>query len=706
MDKKIEYKGLYIQDKEQSITYYEYGAHFSYKALYNYLDLICKNNNKNIKVCSKKIFLNLKKSNSQKLLNNDKDKNQKINISRNLKNNRHYICDKIINNNKLDKSKLINKKLELSKSFNSDLFGSSPLISKNNAKTNHKSAQKYKDIKKKEILLKKNSENKVRKNILLLNNKNMLKNKHTVLKYTILPKKDVDKGNKLYGFSCNNNINDSDIYSYGNDSSFNSTGNNNNNYYYSNLSVNKINSISNGGCSSKYQKIKNSSIINKKYKQKLICDSPKNNSLGFIRNNTSGYYSKSQTQRINDNNFFNFTKKKKHNNSGVDFDNNNDNNNYYIENDSFNNYHQSVYNNIINKNILLYNNTKNKIKNPTIFNNYNKINFQKNVKDNYLNSFKNPLLLGEKIKILKTNRKNTALIKSNIIYSTTKDNSSSFLHSNKKTSKNVSIYNITSNNKNTTPKKRITKNNHSHNNISNKYRKKINETSHSNNNLESITFYIDEENNASKNKKSRNNNSKNIVNLLCCHFSINFNSPINLINNIQNNINNNNIDKIAHNINNKDIFNINNNNIENVKNSDNNNLNNISKSRNNKTTISKNKSIEKDDKKNKNKKIGKIPIKIDKTKINEKNKIVNYFPLNKKGNNSLIKKKFENNTYRGKGNNLIKRKNEQKISNNKIIRKAINKHFSFGLNKSSNSSNNYNMNNISTSNNLKNNNYQ
>ena len=67
---------------------------------------------------------------------------------------------------------------------------------------------------------------------------------------------------------------------------------------------------------------------------------------------------------------------------------------------------------------------------------------------------------------------------------------------------------------------------------------------------------------------------------------------------------------------------------------------------------------------------------------------------------------MENNTYKGKGNILTKRKNVQKISNNKIIRKPINKHFSFGLNKSSNSSNNYNMNNISTSNNLKNNNYQ
>ena len=42
MDKKKEFKGLYPQDKEQSVAYYEYGAHFSYKALYRLLELILK----------------------------------------------------------------------------------------------------------------------------------------------------------------------------------------------------------------------------------------------------------------------------------------------------------------------------------------------------------------------------------------------------------------------------------------------------------------------------------------------------------------------------------------------------------------------------------------------------------------------------------------------------------------------------------------
>ena len=37
-------------------------------------------------------------------------------------------------------------------------------------------------------------------------------------------------------------------------------------------------------------------------------------------------------------------------------------------------------------------------------------------------------------------------------------------------------------------------------------------------NLDSFTFYVEGENSGSNNKKSRNNNSKNIVNLLCCHF--------------------------------------------------------------------------------------------------------------------------------------------------------------------------------------------
>ena len=97
MDKKQEYKGVYNQDKDQSVIYYEYGAHFSYKALYKRLELILNRNNKNINFPNKQLFLNLKKTNSQKILKNEKNDIQKMNISRNSKTNRNNIYDKIIN---------------------------------------------------------------------------------------------------------------------------------------------------------------------------------------------------------------------------------------------------------------------------------------------------------------------------------------------------------------------------------------------------------------------------------------------------------------------------------------------------------------------------------------------------------------------------------------------------------------------------------
>jgi len=125
MNKRLEYKGLYNLDKDQSVIYYEYGAHFSYKALYKALELILNSNNKNIKFPHKNFFSNLKKTNSQKIINNEKNSNfQKMNISRNAKSNRNNIYDKLINNDKLYKSKSINQKLELSRSYNDDIFGS------------------------------------------------------------------------------------------------------------------------------------------------------------------------------------------------------------------------------------------------------------------------------------------------------------------------------------------------------------------------------------------------------------------------------------------------------------------------------------------------------------------------------------------------------------------------------------------------------
>ena len=396
MKKKLEYKGLYNLDKDQSVIYYEYGAHFSYKALYKTLELILNSNNKNIKLPHKKFFSNLKKTNSQKILNNEKNSNfQKINISRNAKTNRINIYDKLIKNDKLYKSKSINQKLELSKSYNDEIFGS--FSTKNKVNNKNGRNKNYKEIKKREILLKKNSSKKNKQNkqnILLLNNKNILRNRHTVLKNVIIPKKRIEDksiSENYYGFSINNN-NDSDIYSYGNDSSLNSTGNYSN---YENLNHSKNNSFNKNTYTDKYKKIKISSIINKKFIQKLISNSPKNSSY-FMRNNTSDYYSKNKTQRISDKNILNYTKRNKHNNSGVEFDNiiNDNNNNYYIGNDNCNNFQGFVNN----KNILINNNIKQKNKNLSIFNNFNKIIFYKKEKTNYLNSFKNSLILGKKMK--------------------------------------------------------------------------------------------------------------------------------------------------------------------------------------------------------------------------------------------------------------------------------------------------------------------
>ena len=164
--------------------------------------------------------------------------------------------------------------------------------------------------------------------------------------------------------------------------------------------------------------------------QKLISNSPKNSSY-FMRNNTSDYYSKNKTQRISDKNILNYTKRNKHNNSGVEFDNIiNDNNNYYIGNDNCNNFQGFVNN----KNILINNNIKQKNKNLSIFNNFNKIIFYKKEKTNYLNSFKNSLILGKKIKILNSGKnsliRNNPKYKTSIIYNITKENSNSFLNTN------------------------------------------------------------------------------------------------------------------------------------------------------------------------------------------------------------------------------------------------------------------------------------
>ena len=254
------------------------------------------------------------------------------------------------------------------------------------------------------------------------------------------------------------------------------------------------------------------------------------------------------------------------------------------------------------------------------------------------------------------------------------------------------------------------KNNYSHSNLLN-----IN-LSNNKNNIDSLAFCIDDNNN---NRKSRNNNSKNIVNLLCCHFSINFNSPINLLNNIQNNITTNNSNNKTPKITNT-TFGINNynsiNNKKEIKKIEKKNVNiNINKSKNieNKISINNNtyniklnksknhKEIE--NKKYYIKKIKKIPINITKDK-NTKIKTCNISNINyiKGNNNKFSKKKCDKNIIKNRYNSS-KRIIAQKAINNSGNTSCINNYSyskkSLNVTKNINSNNTNSLNNISTNSN-------
>ena len=671
MEKLKEYKGIYIEDNNETVKYYEHGAHFSYKALYKKLEELRKiniYNNKNINKNSyKKIFSNLKKANSQKILRY-KNKTIKINISRNTNINNNSKYDVINNKAKLCKSKSINKFLNFSKSYNEDQFGSFVINKNINIK------------KEKEILLKKNFIN-LGKNQTLINNniiKKNIKNNHTVLKYVIMPKKYINKNeneinNNYYGISPDKNINiDSDINNYG-DISYNSTCNNYNNKIKNekfNLKNNKFEKESNsqnkeiGENYKKYKKIKISSIINKRFIQKLINDSPRNNSA-FLSNNNSAYYSQSKTQRTSENNIINFSSCKKQKNGCIKkFNNNNklynikkssennlkhkiNENNYYIENNNG----KRLYNNNNNENILLSNNIKQKNKKLTIFNIFHKIKIQKN-RIKYSNNNKNDLFLEEQKKKPQSNK--TSIIKSQRL----KINNNYKIQT-KESQENLFIkdnYNSTSNFNNKKFKK-IFKNHYSQKNVLNidlKDNRNIPNNKNIKNNIDSLALYIDENRSNSKNKKSRNN-SKNIVNLLCCHFSINFNSPINLLNNIQNNsITNNSNNKIP-NI----TFGVNN-----IHNHNEIKIINKNKINRNKTGYndSKDKKIKEckeiQEKKNILKKIKKIPIK--NTKIKKNNFCGN---INYDKSNHRFKRKIEQNIFKNRFNSSKRLIDKNSINN-------------------------------------------
>ena len=546
MKKENEYKGIYAQDNE-NIIYYEHGAHFSYKELYKRLEEIIKNNNTGCKskdiVNNKIIFGNLKKASSQKVIRYKNNKKIKINISRNSNANHNLLCNNLNNHLKIGKSKSINKLLNFSKSYNEEQFGPFALNTKKNKYTK----------KAKELIIKKNfnqENNKTPMNNNVINKIN--KNNHTVLKYVMMSKKCTNKNemnSDYYGISPNKII-DTDLNSYG-EISLNPTCYFTNSSKKKKIDLNKNKNYSNKDIqnnSKKYSKIKISSIINKRFIQKSISDSPKSSS-SFLNNNSSNY-SQSKTQRTSENiiNYSTYTCKKQKNDSFKKFNstnklfnikksykslsknilkesNNNYIDNYYVGNNNVN----RIYNNI-NKNIFLSNNQKNK--KLTIFNNINKI--------NYLNNCKNSFLLVEKEKNINSNKNPIVKqYKSNqkLNYNIHAKESSDILFINDNDNYNSYYYNDS----NITPnirkkiRKNLTKNHFSHNNILSTNTPDNNDIDKNNDNIDTMAFCINHESNSVKNKKSRNK-SKNIVNLLCCHFSININSPINLLNNIQNNI--------------------------------------------------------------------------------------------------------------------------------------------------------------------------
>jgi len=694
MKKEKEYKGIYVQDNE-NIIYYEHGAHFSYKELYKRLEEIIKSNNTGSKskdiINNKIIFGNLKKANSQKVIRYRNNKKIKINISRNSNANHNLLCNNLNNHLKIGKSKSINKLLNFSKSYNEEQFGPFALNTKKN-----------KHIKKaKELILQKNfnyDNNKTPMNNNIINKIN--KNNHTVLKYVMMSKKYTNKNemnSDYYGISPNKKI-DTDLNSYG-EISFNPT------YCFSNSSKKKkIDLIKNKNYSNKdiqnnSKKIKISSIINKRFIQKSISDSPKSSS-SFLNNNSSNY-SQSKTQRTSENiiNYSTYTCKKQKNDGIKKFNstnklfnikksykslsknilkesNNNYIDNYYIGNNNVN----RIYNNI-SKNILLSNNQKNK--KLTIFNNFNKI--------NNLNNCKNSFLLGEKEKKLKSNK--NSIIKqhkfnqklnyniqakenTDILFINNNDNYNSYYYNDSNITPNIKKKN----------RKNLTKNHYSHNNILSINTPDNNDIDKNCDSLDSMAFYINHESKSTKNRKSRNK-SKNIVNLLCCHFSININSPINLLNNIQNNIstntNNNKTSKIIG----KTLGIAEENKKNEKKNSNCLKINNFKdgkfKNESQKIDVSKiNKKESKDIIKTKKNKIKKIPINITKDK-NLKMKI--NFKSKKNNSNKDINKYFKSKNE--KSFNKSRFNSSKKIVEKKTSNNNINNSFNY------NKKNNYNINN-------------
>jgi hypothetical protein len=321
-----------------------------------------------------------------------------------------------------------------------------------------------------------------------------------------------------------------------------------------------------------------------------------------------------------------------------------------------------------------------------------------------LNNCKNSFLLVENEK--KKNSNKNSIIKQyklnqKINYNIHEKENTDILFINNNDNYNSYYYNDSNNTPNVRKKSRknLTKSHYSHNNILSINTPYNNDIDKNSDNIDTMAFCIKHESKSTKNKKSRNK-SKNIVNLLCCHFSININSPINLLNNIQNNISTNTSNNKTSKIIGKTLGMAGENRKNEKKNSNCLKINNIKdvkfKKESQKLDISKiNKKESKEIIKIKKSKIKKIPINITKDK-NSKMKInlkASKNNSNKDINNYFKSKKEKsfNKTRFNSSKKIVEKKTSSNIINNSF---NYNKKSNYNINNTNNNNITYNSNNI------------
>ena len=528
MKDKEEYKGFYLQENNDDIQLYEYGAHFSYKALYKRLEDIIKANNNNKKDNSEKesyvrLFINLKKANSQKILRNKEKVVVRTNNSRNKKINKNNHKNNMFKG-KLNKSRSINKCLNFNKSFSEEPFGVYPIYIKRSKMIN------------------------IKKEKMIINNKksikNVNKNNHTVLKHqAMISKKTANRNevnNDYYEISpIKKRLDKSTNYESSKNKSMNLILKDKK-YDISTYIVHKKESSSEKN-KNQNKRMKISRIINKGFIKEVSSESPINNSAN-IKNNNSIYYSH---RRDSDNDGFNYSscsnKKQKYSclnnlyNNRINIiqpsitslsknkikDNIHINENYYIKSNI-------TQRDMDDRNNFYLSNNNGQNKKMTLFDNFHHIILREKKTMKYINNIKNIGIFSHNIQ--KSNHSNRSSVSNKKKPSKSKKR----YGESKKCNKTVLLMNKKTNNMKDINKKSLRKNNSSLGDISidiQKKNEKLNNKANKGNNIDSIAILIDNKKSKSAfNKKSRNKIENIFVN---CKFSITINSPINIVNNFQ-----------------------------------------------------------------------------------------------------------------------------------------------------------------------------